>query len=590
MPILTLFISALAGLALLRLLQPFGQRLGLVSRPRTDRWNRKAVPTVGGVGVFASAALALLLTGGEAVLAHRGLLIGAALITLVGLYDDLRELSPPVKLIAQIMVALVVIFSGYRTGFFSNDLLNILVTVVWLVGITNAINLLDNMDGLAGGISLVAAGFLSFFFWRNGADHDLLVISTALFGGLAAFLFYNFPPAKVFMGDSGSLLFGFTLAALAIAKTPQASNVFAVLGVPALLFTLPILDTVFVTLTRLLRGQSPARGGRDHTSHRLVAFGLSERQTVLVLYGIAILSGAAGALVESLDYTLSLVLIPVLLITFAVLAAYLSRLKVVDTDSREGPLTNFLQALAYRRRLFEIALDFFLACIAYYLAVWSRGGFALDEAGLDRLVRSLPIATGATYAAFFLFGVYRGVWQYISLRDLLRLGLGVVAAALITGAIEALLLPAQNFSLGTIFLFAVFLFVGAAAVRSSFRLLDEIAPRQDRRGGGGEIRVVLFDAGDGADLLLRSLALAGGQDYHVVGFLDDDEFNHGRRIHDVEVLGGTARALEILRERGVEGVLTIPGGAGHPGFPSLQAACAEAGVWIRELRIGFEEI
>ncbi len=332
MPILTPLISALAGLALLRILQPFGRRLGLVSRPRLDRWNRKAIPTIGGIGVIASAALALLLTGGEAVHAHRGLLIGAALIFLVGLYDDLRELSPPVKLIAQIMVALVVIFSGYRTGFFRNDLLNILVTVVWLVGITNALNLLDNMDGLAGGISLVAAGFLSFFFWRNGADHDLLVISTALFGGLLAFLFYNFPPAKVFMGDSGSLLFGFTLAALAIAKTPQASNVFAVLGVPALLFTLPILDTIFVTLTRLLRGQSPARGGRDHTSHRLVAFGLSERQTVLVLYGIAILSGAAAALVESLNYTLSLVLIPVLLVSFTVLAAYLGRIKVVESD------------------------------------------------------------------------------------------------------------------------------------------------------------------------------------------------------------------------------------------------------------------
>jgi UDP-GlcNAc:undecaprenyl-phosphate GlcNAc-1-phosphate transferase len=589
MPILTLILSVLIGLIALRLLQPAGRRLGLVSEPRIDRWNRASVTTVGGIGVFIAGGLALLLTGGEGAAEHRGLLLGAGLIFLVGLYDDLRELSPPVKLIAQIMVALVVIFSGYRTGFFRSELLNILVTVIWLVGITNALNLLDNMDGLAGGISLIAAGFMSYFFWRNGADHDLLVISMALLGGLAAFLVHNFPPARIFMGDSGSLLFGFTLASLAIAKTPQASNVFAVLGVPALLFTLPILDTVFVTITRLMRGQSPAQGGRDHTSHRLVAFGLSERQTVLVLYAIAVVSGAAGAVVESLDYTLSLVLIPVLLVAFAVLAAYLSRLKVVDTAVREGPLTNLLQGLTYRRRLFEIALDFFLASIAYYLAFWSQGGFSLDDPGLDRLVQSLPIAIGGTYLGFFTLGVYRGVWQYIGLRDLVRLGLAVAAGAAATGLVEVLVLPDGSFSPQVVFLFAVFLFVGAATVRSSFRLLDELAPHPVGQGKGG-LRVLIFDAGDGADLLLRYLATGGAGAYEVVGFLDDDEFNRGRRIHDIDVLGGTGDAREILQVHDVVGVIAVTGASNRPGFTALRSACAETSVWIRELTIGFEEI
>ena len=590
MPILTPLLSILTGLIAIRLLQPAGRRLGLVSQPRSDRWNRVSVPTVGGIGIFIAGTLALLLTGGETVAAHRGLLIGAVLIFLVGLYDDLRELSPPVKLIAQIMIALVVIFSGYRTGFFQSELLNILVTVVWLVGITNAINLLDNMDGLAGGISLIAAGFMSYFFWRNGADHDLLVISTGLFGGLLAFLFFNFPPARVFLGDSGSLLIGFTLASLAIAKTPQASNVFAVLGVPALLLSLPILDTVFVTITRLMRGQSPAHGGRDHTSHRLVAFGLSERQTVLVLYAIAVVSGAAGAVVESLDYTLSLVLIPVLLVTFAVLAAYLSRLKVVDADRREGPIANLLQNLTYRRRLFEIALDFFLASIAYYLALWSRGGFSLDESGLDRLVRSLPIAIGGTYGAFFLLGVYRGVWQYIGLLDLVRLGWAVLAAAALTAVLEVVVLPAGSFSPGTIFLFAVFLFIGTAAVRSSFRLLDELSTIQAGRATHGEIRVLVYDAGEEAELLLRWLALNGEQGCRIIGFLDDDALNTGRRIHDIAVLGDPAVVRGILRDHAVDGVLVVPGSRGRTGFAALLEACSEAGVWVRTLKIELEEL
>ena len=124
-------------------------------------------------------------------------------------------------------------------------------------------------------------------------------MSLALAGSLLGFLVYNFPPAKIFMGDSGSLFIGFTLASLAIAnQKQQASDVLAVLGVPTLLFLLPILDTALVTFTRLMRGQSPVQGGRDHTSHRLIAFGLNERQTLFVLYGVALASAVLAAALE----------------------------------------------------------------------------------------------------------------------------------------------------------------------------------------------------------------------------------------------------------------------------------------------------
>ena len=305
MPLLTLTVAFITCAAVMPVIRRLSVRFKLVSIPRDDRWSRKAIPILGGGGVFFGFVLAILLTGREAAIAHPGLIMGAILMFGLGLWDDAKELSPTIKLIAQIMIAVLTVFSGYRTGFFDNELLNILMTVIWLVGITNALNLVDNMDGLAAGIAVIAAGFMALFFSLNPEDGALLIIIAALIGGVLGFLVFNFPPAKVFMGDSGSLLIGFTLASLAIARTPQASNVFAVLGVPALLFALPILDTTFVTVTRIMRGQSPARGGQDHTSHRLVAFGLSERQTVLVLYGVAGLSGVAGALLESFDYTLS---------------------------------------------------------------------------------------------------------------------------------------------------------------------------------------------------------------------------------------------------------------------------------------------
>jgi UDP-GlcNAc:undecaprenyl-phosphate GlcNAc-1-phosphate transferase len=136
------------------------------------------------------------------------------------------------------------------TPFILPSIANIILTFFWLVGITNAINLLDNMDGLASGVSLIAAGVLCYFFWRGG-DDILLLLALALVGANLGFLVFNFPPAKIFMGDSGSLFLGFTLAALSIARRTQASNVFAVVGIPTLLFLLPILDTSLVTITRL---------------------------------------------------------------------------------------------------------------------------------------------------------------------------------------------------------------------------------------------------------------------------------------------------------------------------------------------------
>jgi UDP-GlcNAc:undecaprenyl-phosphate GlcNAc-1-phosphate transferase len=566
----TLGVALLFSLMLIPAVRWAGVRLGMVAQPRADRWHRGIVPYSGGVAVFAASAAALFIIQPEAARAHWGLLAGAAFMFGVGLWDDLRALSPPAKLAAQIMAAAVVVFSGYRTGFFDSDFPNLLVTVVWLVGITNAINLLDNMDGLAGGISLIAAGFISYFFALNPLEESLLYVSLALCGAILGFLIFNFPPAKIFMGDSGSLFIGFTLAALAIARTPQASNVFAVMGVPALLFILPILDTLFVTFTRLLRGQSPVQGGRDHTSHRLVAFGLSERQTVLLLYGIAIISGAVGAIVERLDYTLSLVLIPVLLVSFALLAAYLSRLKVVEGGT-DAPFAAFLFELTYRRHLLEIALDFFLVSIAYYLAWWARQGFA-PAAGIESLTRTLPLALGAAYAAFALFGVYRGVWRYTSLPDLLRIGRAALAAA----------------ALGAAFLFAVFLFFALAVSRSSFKLLDQFFNRRAPPPAGEN--VLIYDAGDTGEMTLRWLRQNPELGYRAVGFLDDDPLNWGRDIHGLGVLGGSGGGGISSRGEAVHGVVVVPGKESDPRLRQLEALCQREGWWLRAVRIKFEPL
>ena len=300
------------------IIRRFSIRIGWIAQLRNDRWSSRPVPTLGGACIFLALCVTLLIgiVRSKEILADSWvILICAGSMFLLGLYDDARKLKPPTKLIFQLLAATILIFIGdLRIDFFPWPIANIILTYLWLVGITNAINLLDNMDGLAGGIAIISSGILGYFFWMGGQQHFLLIAS-ALIGALLGFLIFNFPPAKVFMGNNGSMFIGFLLAALTLARQSQASNVIATLGVPTLVLLIPILDTTFVVITRLLRGQSPIKGGTDHTSHRLIAFGLNERQAVIVFYGVALTSGIAAAGLELLDYDLSLVLVPILLIS-----------------------------------------------------------------------------------------------------------------------------------------------------------------------------------------------------------------------------------------------------------------------------------
>ncbi|MDX1435876.1 MAG: hypothetical protein R3335_03630, partial [Anaerolineales bacterium] len=517
---ISLLTGFLVSLALVPVVRRLSFRTGLVAAPRKDRWHKKPTPIMGGVAIFGGF-LAGVLAGYAATGGIRWeLILAAGLVFLLGLVDDFRQLAPTTKLLGQILAASVIVFFGYTIEFFDWSILNIILTFVWIVGITNAINLLDNMDGLAGGISLIAAVLLSVLFFEGG-NQGLLMASLALAGSIAAFLIFNFPPASIFMGDSGSLFLGYILAAMAIARAPRASNVLAVMGVPMLIFLLPILDTMLVTITRLLRGQSPTQGGSDHTSHRLVAFGLSERGAVLTMYAIAVLAGVAGTVVERLDYGLSLVLVPILLVSLALAAAYLGRLKVVTAEKRStGTFTRFMVELTFRRRILEIVLDFILISIAYYLAFWISSGFNLSADTLDRIIRTLPVALAGVYFSYFLLGVYRGVWRYTGVDELFRYLLAVVLGTALVAISLSFMNRSPVLTPGVFVLYGIFLFAGLVASRFSFRIFDRVYGRQATRGQ--ESKVLILGAGDAGEMALRWMLMNPSFGYRPIGFIDDD--------------------------------------------------------------------
>ncbi|MDX1383031.1 MAG: MraY family glycosyltransferase [Thermoanaerobaculia bacterium] len=285
---------------------PVARRLALRSRfvdlpaPRKD--HAGPMPLLGGLAIYAAVLGSLLLFPDRRhVVEASGILVGATLISFLGVWDDRGGLSLPVKLGGQIAAALILVVGGVQAQLPVPAWLNLALTFLWVLGITNALNLVDNMDGLAGGIGAVAAAT---FLALAGLNGQVLVgaLAAALLGACLGFLIYNFNPARIFMGDSGSLFLGFTLAATGI-KLRFPDNVSWVTWmVPVLVLGVPILDTTLVVVSRLRRGRNPlTTPGRDHLSHRLASRGAGRRGAVLGLYGAAVLFGVAAVLVSLAD-------------------------------------------------------------------------------------------------------------------------------------------------------------------------------------------------------------------------------------------------------------------------------------------------
>ncbi len=275
-------------------------RWGAVAQPGIRRVHRSPVPLLGGIALYLGVTLAFVAFGRSDWLTEGlGILGGATLMFLTGLWDDRFGLSPRVKLGANVAAGLFLIAFGVQVRLFDFWPLDWAITLVWVVGITNAVNLMDNMDGLAAGITATGAAV---FFGLAAAQGQGLVASlaAALFGSAVGFLFYNFAPAVSFMGDAGAYPLGFLLAALAIklefTTLPLASTWMA----PILVLGVLIFDTTLVTVSRLRRGLPVSQGGSDHTSHRLVQLGLSRPRAVLTLYVAALALGALAFLTITL--------------------------------------------------------------------------------------------------------------------------------------------------------------------------------------------------------------------------------------------------------------------------------------------------
>jgi UDP-GlcNAc:undecaprenyl-phosphate GlcNAc-1-phosphate transferase len=558
----------------------------LVAHPTGERWHDRPTPTFGGVGIAAglAAGVALAVATGavEASWELGGILAGCAILFVAGLVDDVRHLSPVVKLAAQFAAAAIAIAAGLRVELVSNDALGVVIALFWLVGITNAFNLLDNMDGLAATLATVAC----FYFAIDAAtvhENDLvLVLSLSLAFACIGFLPFNLRPgdgAHVFMGDAGSQLLGFLLAVLGLASSwTTAGTTVATMLLPLLVLAIPILDTTLVTIRRLAERRPVTQGGKDHTSHRLVYYGLSETKAVALLALIAVALGATSVAYNVLDRPAVTAL--GVLVTFALLVqfgGFLAELSEQERRGRPGD-TRLRHAVAVQpRRLVELLVDSALVSrtflVVYLLFVEGRG----TELQRGTFLAVLPIVLGTTYVVYVLAGVYRRAWRYATVRDLVTIMLASGVATLLAYGIVVATRDLGDFPVAVFGVYGVLAALLAAVSRWCVRLVPEA-------GGGpddGRRRVLVVGAGPAGRGFVRDLS---GAAVHVVGFLDDNPRLRRRRVQGVPVLGTTRDAVATLETtRADEVVVTIPD-APPERLELVTRACDAAGVPQRVVR------
>ena len=503
----------------------------------------------------------------------------------VGVLDDRFQLSPLAKLVSSLIIGAFLVFSLGRRPDNGLPWAYSLVGTIWFAGVCHAFNLLDNMDGLAGGVALIAALFLSVLLSVPlGAPIVLLLI--ALAGALIGFLYWNRPPARLFMGDCGSLFLGAVLAGAALVPVLQERASFPWTSVVVVtVLVVPLFDTGFVLVLRRLAGRSATRGGTDHVSHRLVSLGFSERSAVRILYLLGLAGGiTAWALMSGgIEQTIPLAALFGVVVTLV--GIYLARVPAYNAQDfmalEQSSFAPLLKDLTFRWHAGEVMLDLVLIVACYYFAYRLRfEGETLDHF-FPYFTASLPVVLGCKLASLYGSGLYQRSWETFSLRDMAVVLRGVLMGSALSVLAAAYFYRFEGFSRVVFIIDALLLTVAIVATRASFRSMSLVAASRSKRSR----RVVVYGAGAFGQLIVREMRANPHWSMNPVAFIDDDPMKAHRWILGVPVRGALSELEETLRKYRAEEVIlsspSINGSIEH----TIREVCATHDCKVRRLKM-----
>jgi UDP-GlcNAc:undecaprenyl-phosphate/decaprenyl-phosphate GlcNAc-1-phosphate transferase len=614
-PLLLSASACIAAVCLTEVVRRLASRIGAVDLPSDRKMHHHPVPRIGGVavvGAMVGTVMAAAFTGLLGVFSQgtawwSALWMGGGIMFVCGLWDDLSPISATTKFMAQLAAAAVTVWCGVhfdKVAFAGNyildlGMLSIPITVLWIVGITNAFNLIDGLDGLSVGLGCIAAGTCAAIFSYSGAVDDATLL-LVLFGALVGFLPYNFNPAKIFLGDSGSQVLGYVLAVMVVTASQRFATATAVV-IPLLTLGVPIVDTILSFARRVLStraaGDGPPRSwacrltairhvfvaDRDHIHHRLLANGLSHRGAVLALYAVA----GTWSILAFLSVLAQLKNAVLLLVSAVVATAIgIARLGYFDAAvSRIGLAFEQVDRPKFDRSFFFGFADLLLIAAAYWSAYALIVGPDAAPSVLQWHFNMFPFVALLQLCLFWITGLYRGLWRAIGIDDLLRVAMAVSAGGALSFSFVVVNQPPD----GTGSLFVVHtLTLGwlMSGLRSAYRLVDY----SRFQSVIGSRPVLIYGAGLGGRLLLRELRQNAAYGFHAVGFIDDDRRLRGQLISGLPILGSLPELPSLLCLKQIHTLLISSESITGRSLQQALEACQSHGAQVFRAKYFFEAL
>ena len=622
---ITLFtVAFLLPLLLSLLLTPmvikFANRIGATDSPDLRKVHTSVMPRIGGLAVFLSATgtILTLYTLFPEFLpdffdgSHTPLILVFCFFSLFGLgfWDDLKPLSPGIKFGIQIILAAIIYFAGFQIsnithplgiGVLDTGFLDFPITIFWIVGITNAFNLIDGLDGLASGVAVIAS--ISIFIITSlSGQIEAAIFSLIIAGSLAGFLRYNFNPAKIFLGDSGSLTIGFALAILSIQGTAKITTGFAVL-LPILVLALPIMDTLVSMIRRLISSflnrepEAPSQSllhrfhgmftpDKSHIHHRLLSLGFSHRSTVLVLYMVSMFFAFSALLftqIDTVQRSLSIaLLLGILLIIF------IKKLRYIEMEIfNNGLMMPFYEKWILKRFKWISLADILFIITSFsisYALVYQVNPAAVERFGFGvTLLLVIPIQL----STLWITGLYREKMNQFGIAMALNITASIGSAVGLSGI--AILLM-ESLSLIEAALFLIFNFYFLLTFLFGYRMAHQALFFWFNRDKTTGKNVLIYGTGEHGTLTLQNILNTPKNDLKVIGFLDDDPDLEGKLINGYPVLGGHWVLSKTHRNHKIDAIYLCDENIRCENLKRLRSIAFQNNITIKKLNLSFQEI
>ncbi len=586
---------------------------GAMDIPNERKVHKFPIPRLGGLAIYLSFFISLVLciyfnptinfinpsTG-------MMLLVSLTLVLILGIWDDIKQISPGKKFFGQWLAATIVYLAGFRisaiTSPFDLELMNLGVfdypaTILWIVGITNAFNLIDGLDGLASGIALIASlTIFSLSLMRE--DLTSAFLSLLLVGATSGFLRYNFSRAKIFLGDSGSLFIGFALAILSMMSATKGSTAFSIL-IPILTLGLPIMDTLLSMVRRSMRSMVPNNEApkpfakklvsifypdKGHIHHQLMSFGISDRKVVIILYVVSIIF-SVGAFAVTIANTI--IAIPILIIIGLATFLGVNQLGYKEMALlRNGTLLPIYEKPFFKSSLFHSFLDLGSISLSFGITFYltNQSDFVFDYA----FYKNLAIILGTQFSVLFFGGIYKLTMKQLGLGDLLKIVKAITVSVFFTWIVFSLVYQSFSYlNLGFIFLNFYFLITFVLGGRLLFNILNYLSYNDDPNG---RKKVLVYGAGADGLKIMEQITKNSFYNIFPVGILDDDPHLLGKRINGYKILGSHWNLPQILKAIPVDEILVFDNNLQQEVIKRLVKIASAHRIKIRYPKIGLEEM